>query len=221
MTTTIPMKLDASTWATWDIASSMIYGITHHLGVRLPINSRWFDRKCRLFCCAAFRRKWTAGILFRTLAEELDAVEQAEKFADGVPSLMNARSVSLKKTEGNRCRLMAWRCCWKRADNAAYAIVGTNHDLHRGVSADLLREVFANPFMRREWGTLWRTWNDGAVPKLAQTIYQRRAWGELGILADAAEEAGIEDVDLLAHLRSDGQRYLGDWAVDLLRGQGP
>jgi hypothetical protein len=38
----------------------------------------------------------------------------------------------------------------------------------------------------------------------------------LAILADALEEAGCQDNDLLQHLRSPGPHVLGCWALDLI-----
>lgn len=40
----------------------------------------------------------------------------------------------------------------------------------------------------------------------------------LDVLADALEEAGCENADILGHLRSPGPHYVGCWAVSLLSG---
>ena len=54
---------------------------------------------------------------------------------------------------------------------------------------------------------------------IAERIYRERDFDAMPILADAVEEAGCEDVDLLAHCRSDGPHALGCWAIDLLLGK--
>lgn len=62
----------------------------------------------------------------------------------------------------------------------------------------------------------WLTWRGGTVPRLARSIYDRRAWEELGVLADALEEAGCDDAEILRHLRGYGPcpcRYGGRCAV--------
>ena len=46
-----------------------------------------------------------------------------------------------------------------------------------------------------------------------------RDYGGLRVLADALEEAGCTDADLLAHCRSGGGHLRGCWAVDLLLGK--
>jgi hypothetical protein len=85
--------------------------------------------------------------------------------------------------------------------------------------AEFLRDIFGNPF-RPVWvhpDSL--TWNDGTVPKLAQTIYDDRRFDLLPILADALEEAGCDHADVLAHCRGSGSHVRGCWVVDLLLGK--
>jgi hypothetical protein len=89
--------------------------------------------------------------------------------------------------------------------------------------AALLRCVFGNPWrpvMRDPWIStgperyrqrvfrdVWLSWNGGTVVKLARKIYDERDWSGLGVLADALEEAGCADEDILHHLR--GERRCG------------
>src|SRR5262245_21422731 len=49
-------------------------------------------------------------------------------------------------------------------------------------------------------------WDDGCVVKLATSVYEERDFSpeSMGILADALEEAGVTDAELLGHLRSNG-----------------
>jgi hypothetical protein len=62
-------------------------------------------------------------------------------------------------------------------------------------------------------------WNDGTVVKLAQGIYDDRAFDRLPVLADALEEAGCDNAEILSHLRGSGPHVRGCWAVDLLTGR--
>jgi hypothetical protein len=62
----------------------------------------------------------------------------------------------------------------------------------------------------------WLTWQEGTVVKLARGIDQTQDWSRLPILADALEESGCANAELLAHCRSDGSHVRGCWAVDLL-----
>ncbi len=63
---------------------------------------------------------------------------------------------------------------------------------------------------------LWLTWSDGTVPKIAESISRDRAFDRLPILADALEEAGCDNADILAHCRGPNPHAQGCWAVDLL-----
>lgn len=65
-----------------------------------------------------------------------------------------------------------------------------------------------------EMGGVWNPeWNTEAVRGLALTIYQERAWWQMPILADALEEAGCTDLDLLHRLRTSDQFTRADRAI--------
>jgi hypothetical protein len=88
--------------------------------------------------------------------------------------------------------------------------------------AQLLRDVFGNPFQPVPLDRGWRT---PAVASLAQAAYDERILpsGELdltrlAVLADALEEAGASG-ELVEHLRSAGPHVRGCWAVDLVLGK--
>jgi hypothetical protein len=59
--------------------------------------------------------------------------------------------------------------------------------------------------------------------QLAQVAYDERnlpSWElDPARLADALEEAGCADADILSHLRGPGPHVRGCWAVDLLLGK--
>lgn len=62
-------------------------------------------------------------------------------------------------------------------------------------------------------------WNDATVRKLARTIYETRRFQDMPILADALEEAGCTDADILHHCRQPGEHVGGCWVVDRLLGK--
>jgi hypothetical protein len=64
-----------------------------------------------------------------------------------------------------------------------------------------------------------RTWNDGTVLRLAESIYAERAFEQMGVLADALEEAGCHDAEILGHCRGPGPHVKGCWVIDLLTGR--
>jgi hypothetical protein len=78
--------------------------------------------------------------------------------------------------------------------------------------ASLVRDVF-NPFRPVAINPAWRISN---VMALAQSIYDERAFERLPILADALEDAGCDNQDILQHCRSGGEHVRGCWVVDLV-----
>jgi hypothetical protein len=90
----------------------------------------------------------------------------------------------------------------------------------------LLRDLFGNPFCPATISPFWLTWNDATVVRLAQSAYAERHMpegtldnGRLAVLADALEEAGCNDADVLGHLRGPGPHVRGCWPVDLCLGK--
>jgi hypothetical protein len=88
----------------------------------------------------------------------------------------------------------------------------------RPAQADLIRCLTGNPFRPVAFDPAWRT---REVVALAEGIYADRAWDRLPILADALEEAGCADADVLGHCRGGGPHARGCWVVDGLLGRRP
>ncbi len=80
----------------------------------------------------------------------------------------------------------------------------------------LLRDLFGNPFNPP---TFEPTWVTSTVRGLAEGIYDGRAFDRMPILADALEDAGCDNPDILAHCRGDGPHVRGCWVVDLVLGK--
>jgi hypothetical protein len=57
------------------------------------------------------------------------------------------------------------------------------------------------------------------VPRLARAAYDDRDFERLPLLADALEDAGCPDADLLGHLRGPDTHCRGCPALDLLLGK--
>ncbi len=80
----------------------------------------------------------------------------------------------------------------------------------------LLHDIFGNPSHPVTVNPAWLAWSDGTVRKVAQTIYDKRAFDRMPILADALEDAGCDNADILAHCRSEAPHVRGCWVVDAL-----
>lgn len=79
----------------------------------------------------------------------------------------------------------------------------------------MLLDIFGNPFRPVTFDPACLT----TAVKLAQAIYDDRAFDRLPLLAEALEEEGCVNAEVLEHLRAPGVHVRGCWAVDLLLGK--
>jgi hypothetical protein len=85
---------------------------------------------------------------------------------------------------------------------------------------ELLRHVVGDPFHHPPVvPSHCLEWNGGTVPAIALGIYRDRVFGEMPILADALEDAGCTDAQILDHCRAGGDHMRGCWALDLVLGR--
>jgi hypothetical protein len=82
--------------------------------------------------------------------------------------------------------------------------------------ASLLRCIINNPFHATKLDSSSRA---PSILHLASVIHEERAFDRLPILADALEEAGCQNADILTHCRSSGPHVRGCWVIDLLLGK--
>jgi len=142
------------------------------------------------------------------LSEQLDqplrsALAAAEQLADGRAS---AREVKLTREWINALCSRYWGKvpAWVPADYLSRSVevfpwcrsqAFTKEE--KALHCDLIRDVMGNPFRLALVLQSWLSWNDGLIPKLAQAIYEERAFDRLPILGDALEEAGCTDETML------------------------
>jgi hypothetical protein len=193
------------------------------------LGMRTSERKRRLFACACCREVW------HLLADERGrhALETAEQFADGQASKAELRRArrgvrtardNLPVTDVILTR--DWAAYWAvevATTEGAYwhapRLVPTetgSEGAPPAAQAALLRHLMGNPFRPVTIDSAWLAWKDGTVIRLAEAIYQERRFEDLPILADALEESGCTDPDLLGHLRGPGPHLRGCWLVDAL-----
>jgi hypothetical protein len=85
-------------------------------------------------------------------------------------------------------------------------------------AVELVQEIFGNPFRPVTIEAAWQIWKEHTVERIARTIYQKRAFRNMPILADALEEAGCNDAGILEHCRMPVDHARGCWVVDALLG---
>ena len=209
------------------------------------LSSKASDRKLRLFACACCRRIWSRITAQRSRRAVEISEQYADKEADSAElesafSEAGQDAFSFFSPEPSS-RWDAHEAAWLAAhpvtrglaDGTAAAVA---MEEARGESefwealarkksqlCIILRDLFGNPFHTPMVPALILSWNDGIVPRLAEAAYDDRILPagtldntRLLILADALEEAGCTDEQILTHLRGGGEHYRGCWVIDLL-----
>jgi hypothetical protein len=196
------------------------------------------SRKFRLYAVACCRRIWAH--LRDDGARE--AVAVAERFAEGNADKQELNAARVAVTHARR--ELHWRQHskasgfaleavsatvadqpWDAARQASWASAwaslpaGPNQPEERRAHAELVREVFGNPFARPLGGVEEAPWSTGEVFHEAERIYDYQAFSDLPRLAETLDRAGCDDAGLLAHLRKSGSHCRGCWALDRLTGR--
>lgn len=131
---------------------------------------------------------------------EVITVSAAEALQNGSREERLNRIRAWHHIRGEQSRYEAQRWPLERAEDA--------------VQCELYRCVFGYPFEPVRYGATRRT---ATTVALADAIFADRAFDRLPILADALEDAGCDDPDVLAHCRGDGPHVRGCWVVERLR----
>jgi hypothetical protein len=190
-------------------------------------------RKIRLWVAACCRQVWHR----LTNPRSRKLVEASERYADGEADFRdlkaawdaNGYAVGPEAKGVRLARSASHRDIWQGALESwaalkAPAVPGNPEPaLGERAQAGLFREVFGNPFRRVVIATAGKT---PQVVALAQVAYEKRELpagtldlARLLVLADALEDAGCDQPDLLGHLRGPGAHVRGCWALDLLLGK--
>jgi hypothetical protein len=185
-------------------------------------------RKRQLFAAACCRRIWHVLIDERCRR----AVEVLELLADGmamVDEWNDARhaaeqvardAVSREIRDLAAAAVEAADCSCGPTLTSRHAAEASGSTEEPAAQASLLREVLGNPFRPVTVNPAWRT---SIVTGLARAAYEDRCLpsgvlnpDRLAILADALEEAGCDNAELLSHCRRSEPHVAGCWVVDAL-----
>jgi hypothetical protein len=193
-------------------------------------DQRLTDRKRRLFAVACCRWVWEQ----LTDARSREAVELAERFADGkacAEELGRAHGKAfLASLEGGRgspedvlmppLTAVLERLHPRSMVGEMMQRTAGRRSAEWAAVAALFRDVVGNPFRPVRLNPGWLAWEGGTVRKLAEAIYEEKAFERMPVLGDALEEAGCAEGSVLDHCRSPGPHARGCWVVDLLLGKG-
>ncbi len=192
---------------------------------------RTSPRKLRLFAVACCRR--VAHLLsdqrFRHAVEvaeryaegqardkERQAAKEACKKARGTPAYTAAAFAATEAVDSNADQAASDAARGAARAEAADATEGPAWETARASQVALLREIFNNPFRTVGVERTWLDHNRGIVRSLARAIYEERRFEDMPVLADALEDAGCSDEQILGHCRGPNGHVLGCWVLDLL-----
>lgn len=223
--------------ATWSSEAYHPQGMLWTLSKQFKVaRTKAGRRKLRLFaiaCCHVVRNKlpdeklWWENV---ELAERFIAGEASKEeltkgwestrqqwFARGSRSVSNTRQVQEQVAVA-----MATEVTTPEAFSAAIAqtvhevaLAGYREGNKVGdtILCDLIREVFGNPFSPV---TLERGFRTQSVASMAKAIDKNKTFEDMPILADALEDAGCDNEEILEHCRSGASHVQGCWALELV-----
>jgi hypothetical protein len=194
-------------------------------------------RALRLFACACARRV----LPFLTDTRFADALRATEESADVTPMWTFLRRTAAEaqgdltgrpstECEQRAAAAIYWAC---EQDSRQYFRAGEQSRLALGADAGparhfalaveeqrqaaIVRDIFGNPFRPSTFPPTWRT---DTVVSLAHTMYNAREFSAMPILADALQDAGCDNDDILNHCRDTNPAHVrGCWVVDLVLGK--
>ena len=210
-------------------------GATDPTPMLRELSSKIRERKSRLFAVGCCRRAWE---WMESHGPIRACVEFAEGYADGIGAKKrlkklidaNERAFARYGDKPGEDLTVAFAASAARVTcdqdsrnlgigvcNGVGWVVGRCPSADYPAQATLLRDIFGNPFRPVVADPAWLT---PTVRSIAGAIYNDRAFDRLPILADALEEAGCTNADVLLHCRQPGEHVRGCWVVDLMLGKG-
>lgn len=187
------------------------------------------DRKLRLFACACHRddgrcRQYWGNREKQTLEEALEklVIQRPGKAKTAEAAWENAAGASE----------LALSAAGLEAPTPPASMVGPHWERwfeeraakqwsegkanEKRTQCDFLRDIFGTLFRPFTINTSWRT---ESVVNLSQVIYDKCRFADMAMLADALENAGCTNADILMHCRQPGVHVRGCWCLDLILGK--
>lgn len=208
------------------------------------MTGRTSDRKFRLFGCACCRRIWhllsepcrKAVVVAERFADEQADEDEVEAARRDVTECCNVTAVTpgspaIYSWAYSAARLVLFETPFWKPNQAEQWTEGTARSAAEAAWRDrgedgpgpetcgqlvLLRDVFENPYQP---GCVEDEWLTSSVLALAEQMYESRDFSPMPILADALQDAGCDNTEILAHCRGPGQHVRGCCVVDLILGK--
>ncbi|VTR95431.1 Uncharacterized protein (Fragment) OS=uncultured bacterium PE=4 SV=1 [Gemmata massiliana] len=210
------------------------------------LSDRASDRKLRLFttiCCRWVQQKCGESLELENavsyvavLERRADEVSNAAEWSDALLWVSSSQNDIIDQTlEAPTADCLAFFCAIH--DDAPEAAFWSSVNANIALSnfsrrpevdelagspesrfqAPLLRDIFGKPFRTMSFSPDWRT---ATTVALAAQMYESREFSAMPILADALQDAGCDNADMLDHCRDANTPHVrGCWVVDVVLGK--
>jgi hypothetical protein len=204
------------------------------------------DRKWRMFACATVRsiangidndlcrkcleiaEQFADGLVDVGILQQFQHAAEEQTWPDqwqGIPAPYTANFIAGRAgitQKGRDCYAMA-----RWVSGMVWQVIMATEEVHwenfetlrakrEEYECELIRCIFGNPFHPITLDSAWLT---PKVKLLAKANYDDRAFERMPELADALEQGGCTNQDILNHCRGLGPHVKGCWALDLLLGK--
>jgi hypothetical protein len=184
----------------------------------IALGLNFSDRKLRLLACGVAR----TALEWKSVSGYRVAIDCGEALADNRrpplppevarPSCIAASAVG-GVTPGSR---LALRCLEPVVRRRYSGIFPDHTNAFEAIEIATFRDLAPNPFVPLAWNPDWFT---SAVRDLAAHIYAAHEFCSMPILADALQDAGCDDEQILTHCRADETHARGCWVLDAVLGK--
>jgi hypothetical protein len=194
----------------------------------------WSHRKRLLYVCACVRRLWEMlPPWHRSIVEGVEADAEVDDRTRHVRWCATGEAFQGKPTLRYKAAMDAAEALLmqRRVPQAAptspparygfirsRAWLASAHVFEADLQRDLLRCIAGNPFRPCPLSPDLLAWTHRLIPSLASQIYDGHRFDEMTILADALEDAGCTDDNVISHARSP-LHSRGCWLLDAILGK--
>jgi len=214
-------------WSQCDSFVALLSYLQRQVGVLRTKRGR---RKIWLFIAACLGSSWRllsheGRAVVALLERHADVTSSQVEFKASQEVMFAEYKATIASSKSAREKLREWLAfaIWqltipRNSQEAVKALYQWEAQIIRSLKewhrfAHLIREIFGNPFRPVAVDPGWLT---PKVVTLAHTIYDKRAFDRLPVLADALEDAGCHETDIFDHCRRPGVHVRGCWVVDLV-----
>ena len=181
----------------WATVCGSVVGHAQELAAALPPPGPWPDTDLSTTDLYAHHASQAVCAAFR-------AIDLNDPFPDWIVQLVTGVITATQLAP-------LWRYPEVPRNSPASADVFMRREL-----TNLVREIFGNPFRVPTCDPAWLS-SDALV--LVSQMYESRDFSAMPILADALQDAGCDNPDVLDHCQGPGPHVRGCWVVDLVLGK--